>query len=100
MLQQDPALLTNLQPQSGLAQVQPNHPVLGQVKGEQKPGRVPCPELKADGKAPRSRRRGPRQLEEAQGAGERYGDGNRFRARKGHVALTEKQAKQGGGAKI
>ena len=79
----------DLQPQSGLAQVQPGHaPFLRQVKGEQEPRLVPRPELEPDGNASR---RGRRELEEAVGAGERHGDGNRLSTRKGHIALRERE---------
>lgn len=82
----------DLQPQSGLAQVQPGHaPFLGKVKGQQKPRIVPRPELQPDGHALRQGRCRPRQPEEAPGARERHGDGNRLSAGKGHVALREKR---------
>lgn len=90
-LQQRPAGFMDLQKESGLAEVQPDHaPFLRQVKGEQKPRLVPRPELEPNEDAPRRGRPRSRQLEEALGARERHGHGNRLSTRKGHIALREK----------
>lgn len=82
----------NLEAQSGVAEVQPDHAFLQwEVKGQEEPARVPRAELQCHRDDPRQPARQPRQLQEAAGVGERHRDGDRLSAGKGHIALRKKK---------
>lgn len=81
----------NLQAQSGVAEVQPDHAFLQwKVKGQEKAALVPRAELQCHRDDPRQPARRPRQLQEAAGVGERHRDGHWLSTGKGHIALRKK----------